>query len=241
MRKTWYKILDENDQSCHGGKMDWRPYLPTQLPDGSWEPGAWTPPVYKLVMCISGYHLADADHLAQYTNKKSQKVYEAEYTGCAKRNHNKVVVHQVRLLRKVNWSEKIARLYMCDCAERVLPIYEKAVPGDFRLRQAVEVARRYARGQFTRSELSGSMKSLAISEVLVRASKSQAAKDVLVAIAYIIDGTVIDVYSELITIRRAVIHAAEAEECDQSSALVAEKKWQRRRMLDYLEGRVTDE
>ena len=41
----------------------------------------------------------------------------------------------------------------CDFAERVLPIYEKANPGDDRPRIAIETARKYARGEATLEEL----------------------------------------------------------------------------------------
>ena len=46
------------------------------------------------------------------------------------------------------------RLFACDCAERVLPIWEKKYPGDKRPRQTIEVARRFARGEATNEELS---------------------------------------------------------------------------------------
>jgi hypothetical protein len=39
------------------------------------------------------------------------------------------------------------RLWACDCAERVLPIFESDRPGDLRPRAAVRAARRYARGE----------------------------------------------------------------------------------------------
>ena len=43
-----------------------------------------------------------------------------------------------------NWDEATARLFACDCAERVLHIYEKAYPWDKRIRKAIEAARNYA-------------------------------------------------------------------------------------------------
>ena len=48
---------------------------------------------------------------------------------------------------------KIARLFACDCAERVLPIFEKSSPGDMRPRQAIETSRRFANGLATQAEL----------------------------------------------------------------------------------------
>ena len=49
--------------------------------------------------------------------------------------------------------DKIARLFACDCAERVLPLFEKEEPNDKRPRQTIEVARKYARSEATQEEL----------------------------------------------------------------------------------------
>src|SRR3972149_5760710 len=43
-------------------------------------------------------------------------------------------------------TEKIARLFACDCAESVLPIFEKYYPDDRRPRTAIEVSRQFAYG-----------------------------------------------------------------------------------------------
>ena len=48
---------------------------------------------------------------------------------------------------------KLLRIFACDCAERVLPIYEKQCPKDTRPRQAIEVSRRFANGQATQEGL----------------------------------------------------------------------------------------
>jgi hypothetical protein len=49
-------------------------------------------------------------------------------------------------------SDKLARLFACDCAERVLPIFERRYPDDKRPRTCIEVSRRYAIGQATDQE-----------------------------------------------------------------------------------------
>jgi len=49
--------------------------------------------------------------------------------------------------------DKLARLFACDCAAHVLKFFGKAFPGDKRPREAIEVARRYARGKATEEEL----------------------------------------------------------------------------------------
>ena len=50
-------------------------------------------------------------------------------------------------------SEQNLRLFACDCAERVLPIFEKECPEDNRPRKAIEVARLFADGEATHEEL----------------------------------------------------------------------------------------
>jgi len=58
------------------------------------------------------------------------------------------------LLEKMNLlDDRAARLFTCDCAERVLPIFEKEYPDDDRPRKAIAVARLYADGKATQEEL----------------------------------------------------------------------------------------
>jgi len=50
-------------------------------------------------------------------------------------------------------ADRQIRLFACDCAERVLPLYEKEYTDDKTPRQAIETARRYADGKATTEEL----------------------------------------------------------------------------------------
>ena len=46
------------------------------------------------------------------------------------------------------WRSKAAWVHFaCDCAERVLPLYEADYPGDFRVRKAIEASRNFAEGK----------------------------------------------------------------------------------------------
>lgn len=56
-------------------------------------------------------------------------------------------------LRVVDGHEREIRLFACDCAESVLPLYEKENPGDTRIRECIDTARRYAVGQASELEL----------------------------------------------------------------------------------------
>jgi len=46
-----------------------------------------------------------------------------------------------------------ARLFACDCAERVLPLYEAKYPEDNHARSSIECARLFANGEATADEL----------------------------------------------------------------------------------------
>ena len=56
-------------------------------------------------------------------------------------------------LRAVEGKDKEMRLFAADCAELVLPIYEKHCPDDNRPRLAIQAARDYANGLITIEEL----------------------------------------------------------------------------------------
>ena len=48
--------------------------------------------------------------------------------------------------------ERVLRLFACECAERVLPIFERKYPNDNRPRRAIEVARLFADGKATQED-----------------------------------------------------------------------------------------
>lgn len=138
-----YKFLD-GDQSCHGGAHTWS--LPTD--DG---PGEWTTPIDDLSACERGYHLCRVSDLAQWP---APDLYEAEARGDVLEVDDKVIAHECRLVRRVDaWTEQSARAFACDCAEHVLPIFDRLAPDDDRPRKAIETARRFARGEADQEEL----------------------------------------------------------------------------------------
>ena len=55
--------------------------------------------------------------------------------------------------RGLKLDESKLRLFACDCAEQVLPLFERDYPEDKRPRVAIETARRFANGKATREEL----------------------------------------------------------------------------------------
>ena len=53
-----------------------------------------------------------------------------------------------RVIREcVGWNEKAARLFIADCAEHVLHVFEDSHPGDSRPRAAIATGRAFARGE----------------------------------------------------------------------------------------------
>jgi len=145
----YFKVLNAKGESCNGGHGEWS--LPSKKKDGTWNPGKWMPPIEgKLVLCKNGYHLCREKDLIIWLNVA---IYEAEYRGEMIEGDEKIVCREVRLLRKMNWDERIARLFAFWCAEQVLPIFEKQYPNDTCLRKAIETARLFADGKATEEEL----------------------------------------------------------------------------------------
>ena len=56
-------------------------------------------------------------------------------------------------MRAVDGKDKEIRLFAADCAEFVLPIFEKEYPNDDRPRKAIQAARDYANGLMSREQL----------------------------------------------------------------------------------------
>ena len=83
---------------------------------------------------------------------------------------------RVRLAGPVDVTREL-RLCACDCAERVLPIFEREHPADDRPRKAVEVARRFANGEATQEELAAAW-------AATRAAAGAAARDAAWAAAW---------------------------------------------------------
>lgn len=127
----YYKVLN-NDLSCIYG-------------EGKWVFGEWMPHIENLVMCESGYHVCRPQDLVEWLG---EAIFEVEISGRTLEGENKVVAQQARIVRKLDWTEKKARLFAADCAERVLPLYEKQCQDD-RLRKAIQEVRDCAGGRTT--------------------------------------------------------------------------------------------
>jgi hypothetical protein len=141
---TYYKWLNKDGSSFNGGKGKWK------LPRGS-KPGTWMPAIKNLVPCKSGYHVCTPEQLVHWIGPA---LYECEVRGALVVEGNKTVVESARLIRRIKeWDDRTERLFACDCAAHILPIFEKKYPKDKRTREAIAVARRYANGKATKEEL----------------------------------------------------------------------------------------
>jgi len=132
----YYKILNKNRESCHGGECKWA-YR------------KWMPHIDNIEACRRGYHVCREQDLVYWLN---EAIWEVEIKGETIELDDKVVASDARLVRKIKaWNEKAARLFACDCAEHVLKYARKQDRAT--LENTIAVARRFANGKATKDEL----------------------------------------------------------------------------------------
>ena len=146
-----YKTLADDGSARHGGTGSWP--LPIKSGDGTWTPGDWLDirDSGKMVACTAtALHLCRDEQIISWFGPA---LYEAEADGLEDAG-DKCITQRARLLRRIEaWDERTQRLLACDCAEHVLPLWEARFPNDKRPREAIAVARRFARGEATLEEL----------------------------------------------------------------------------------------
>ena len=200
---TLYKVLDHNRQPCHGGARRWP------------EPGKWRSVRGALEPCANGLHLCREQDLVQWLGPE---IWTAEYDGERVEAGNKIVVRRARLISRVEtWTERTARLFAADCAERVLPIYEASYPDDTRPREAIAAARAYARGEIDAAARDAARDAAGDA---ARDAAGDAARDAAWAAARDAAGDV-------------------ARDAAWAAAWDAERKWQTARLMQYLRGEVS--
>jgi len=129
-------------------------------------------------------------------------------------------------------AEKEIRLFACDCAERVLPIYEKQYPDDQRPRQAIETARRFAIGKATPEELHAAGATAGATAAGATAGATAAA---LAASAAALAASA----AGAAACAALAANAAGAAACAALAAGAAEREWQKERFIKLLDGVVT--
>ena len=146
MIRKCYKVTGPNGEPCHGGSGRWIP--------GEWREENGTEPCQPGMM----HFCKDARQLIDWLNVE---IWEAEYDDAKLviDHGDKLAVQRARVIRKMEiWNDRTTRLFACNCAEAVLPIYEKHYPNDMRPRECVETARKFAHGKATREEMAARTK-----------------------------------------------------------------------------------
>ena len=141
----YYKVLAADGSACHGGHGKW------SLPRGE-RPGKWMPTIEgNLVPCERGYHILEEADLVHWLGPTLWTVERGkQYI----RHLNKGVTERARTLMHVStWNERTAQLFIADCAEHVLHLFESKYPTDPRPRQAIATARAFARGEANLEDL----------------------------------------------------------------------------------------
>jgi hypothetical protein len=151
MSETLYKFLNDDGSPWSsvsgGGPGTTETWF---LPKGK-RPGRWMPEIRDIVLHVRGYRLCRPIGIALGIGPV---LYRAEARGEQLTTGSWVTTGQARLLEHLEaWNIRTAVLFAADCAERILPIFEKQKPGDDRVRASLKVLRDFANGKATRDDL----------------------------------------------------------------------------------------
>lgn len=118
-----------------------------QLPEGK-APGDWMPRLEgPLTPYKNGYPLCKGP--MQLLRFPGPEIYVAEVDGEVIETEFSIHARRVRLLEKTAWDDRAARFFAIECAERVLPVFEKVHTGDDRPRLGLSAARAFLDGEIT--------------------------------------------------------------------------------------------
>ena len=223
---TYYKLLNKDGTTPQG-------YGRWPLPKQNGDPGEWLPPIEgKLVACKHGYHVLKFENLLEWPGPM---LVEVEVKGRAVRAGNKSVVRQARTMRTVKeWNSKNLRLFVADCAERVLLIWEKKYPDDDRPHRAIRAARAFAKGKISFKKMSVAYRAAyraaysaaysAADSVAYRAAYRAAYSAAYSAAVSATDSAFVSgTYSVTYSVAYMAVYSAE-------------RKWQLKRLKEYIEG-----
>ena len=236
--QQFYKVLNADGTCFHGGSGAWD--IPT-----NGEPGAWREVKGKLVACRNAIHLVSREQLVDWLGPA---IFPIEPEGEATLSDNKYICRKARLTGPAlpSWNERMARLLACDYAERVLPIFEKEYSGDPRVRNCIEVARRFAQGKATKEEITAARDAArdaarGAARGAAWAAARGAAWGAAWAAAWAAAGAAWDAAGAAWAAAGAAWDAARAAARDAAGAAGwnAERNWQTERLFDYLEGRAS--
>ena len=232
---TLYKILDEDRNPIHGGSGQYPP------------PGKWTE-LRHVDMCCSGYHLVDREHLIDWLGSA---IWEAEGRGEPQHRPDKTAYPQVRLIRRIEaWNMRTLRLFATDCAEHVLPIYEREYPDNIRPRRAIVAVRLVAWGDVSQGTVEAAAEAAAEAATQAARAAEAAARTARSSAAAAAEATAARAAARAAWAARAmrtmrVAQAAQAARVARAAARAAravaidtEYTPQTTRLNEYLDGRV---
>lgn len=206
---TLYKVLATGRMPRHGGRGQWP------------EPGVWRSVEGPLVPCENGLHLCRGER--QLLDWLGPAIWLAEVEGETLDLEDKVVCRRARLVERVTtWTDTTARLFAADCAEHVLPVFEREHPGDDRPRRAIQAVR-----QFARRELAATPLTAAAAWAAARDAAEAAAGDAAWAAA-----------GDAASAAAWAAAGAAAEAAAEAAAGNAERDWQAARLRAYLAGEI---
>ena len=106
------------------------------------------------VLCQSGWHGVTEKHvLVHMPSALGSQLYVVEARGII-HGDDKFAASSMKLVECIGTTdESNLRLFACDVADDVLHLFEERYPNDSRPRTAIDVGRRFARGEATTDEL----------------------------------------------------------------------------------------
>jgi len=244
-RPALYKVLNADGSVCNGGTGKW------PLPRNG-EPGEWHWVRGPLVPCENALHLCRREDLIYWLGPA---IFAAESAGDEwLEEKSKVCVRRARLVHHIEtWNERTARLFAADCAEHVLPNWERLYASDYRVRKTIETARLFARGEVdiyalraaylaALSAARSASAALSASAAYLAADSASAAYLAADSAAYLAADSASAAYWDLAA-RSASAALSAALSASAAywdlAAYSAECRWQTDRLFDHLEGRAT--
>jgi hypothetical protein len=217
LNEKYYKLLNEDGTTPLLG-FQW------PMPKGD-KPGKWLPPIEgKLIPCGNGYHVLRLEDLLEWYGRI---LVEVEIKRRAVRSGNKSVVRQARVVRVISgWNDRNLRLFAADCAERVLPIWEKQHPKDMRPREAIKAARAFVNGKITFSDWAAARSAARSSSFDAFGTAACAAAQSAVCA------------SAQASAQAAAQASARNDPGKHHTSYAVEWKWQKERLKEYIEGEV---
>lgn len=223
-----FKLLAVDGSAVNGGTGAWP--LPQQTADGSWTPGDWIEVKGRLKRCVNGLHLTTLQGVLNY---KGSAIFEAEYD--PKYDPNKHgyewVVRRARLLRRLTLlNGKPMVRFGVECLDQVAPVYAAARAGDDRILLVLAAARLWLEDKASPADLDRAWDAACGALNLVSGAAQEVADAAKRLISEIEERP--EAWSQNVfqTSARAVMGIRER---------AAFEAWQKERLFDYLEGRVS--